>query len=89
ANQTCGGVDASITDFDAFEPTKTSLAIMQTLKRLYPEGWDDERSNRLLRNKGMDAAWRSSAGLDELARMWEEDLAGFEAVRRGHLFYED
>jgi beta-N-acetylhexosaminidase len=92
----CGGVHLYVTDRTAFRPVETTLHLLATVKRLYPEdfAWLDpwtpggHRSIDLLSGssairEGLDAG----TPVDDLAAAWQDDLRAFERVRAEYLLY--
>jgi uncharacterized protein YbbC (DUF1343 family)/CubicO group peptidase (beta-lactamase class C family) len=85
--QECGGVQILVTDWSAFRPLATGLAIACALHRLYPKEWQSERYDSLLGHRATWEAVRRGVPWPEIERSWRVDLERFRAVRRAYLLY--
>jgi uncharacterized protein YbbC (DUF1343 family) len=79
----CGGVRMTITDRKALQPVATGVAIATALRRLYPNDFDIDKLQRLLRDPATLDAIRSGATID-----WSADEAAFNARREKYLLYD-
>ena len=80
------GVQFTITDRDALEPTRVGLAIASELARLYPENVEMARSARLIGNQSI--VERLSEGADASTDSASNAaLVEFRARRRQYLLY--
>ncbi|WP_433364273.1 exo-beta-N-acetylmuramidase NamZ family protein [Actinoplanes sp. CA-142083] len=90
AGQTVGGVQVVVTDRHAFDPIRTAIAMLVTLKRLYPAGFAWRPDNWIDTLTG-SAQVRTSIDLgldhDAVAAGWQGELAAFAALRARHLIY--
>jgi uncharacterized protein YbbC (DUF1343 family)/CubicO group peptidase (beta-lactamase class C family) len=82
AGEECGGVRMTLTDRKALRPVATGVAIAKTLRRLYPNDFDIDKLQRLLRDPRTLEAIRSGTTID-----WREDEADFNARRSKYLLY--
>jgi uncharacterized protein YbbC (DUF1343 family)/CubicO group peptidase (beta-lactamase class C family) len=76
AGQECGGVRMTITDRKALRPVFTGVTIATVLHRLYPNDFDVDKIQRLLRDP---------RPLEAIS--WAEDEAAFAARRAKYLLY--
>ena len=84
----CQGVYIIVTDREALDPVPAGLEIAWTLERLFPEDYDIEHVNDLLKDDAVMAAMRGKAWPDDLATVWAQELALFQARRSRYLIYE-
>jgi uncharacterized protein YbbC (DUF1343 family) len=75
-----------VTDRRSFDPIRTAIAIIVSLKALYPsqfawrpDNWIDDLTGSDAVRKAVDAG--QSAG--RIVAGWQGELAGFRALRRG------
>jgi uncharacterized protein YbbC (DUF1343 family) len=83
----CGGVNVLITDRKVFEPVLTGLEIAVQLLKLFPKDFSTERFNRLLANQKVFDAFRRGSDARALRQIWQNELAGFRAIRGRYLLY--
>jgi uncharacterized protein YbbC (DUF1343 family) len=91
--QTCGGVQVYVTDPRRFDAIRTAIAVIATVKRLYPADfawrestapfWIDTLSGSDRLRHQLDAG----ASLDDIVAGWQPELAAFTARRARHLLY--
>lgn len=82
----CHGVSISRVG-TAFVPARLGLALIGTLRSLYPEQFDFAATREAI---GSDAVWqalRAGAGIDAIDAIENETTARFEAVRARYLIY--
>jgi len=81
-----------VTDRHAFDPIRTAIAMLVTLRRTYPAGFAWRPDNWIDKLTG-SASVRTSvdAGLDPDAIVagWRDELAAFRALRARYLRYPD
>jgi uncharacterized protein YbbC (DUF1343 family) len=98
AGQTCGGVQLHVTDRRAFQPVRTSLAVLAAVRELWPDhfAWRTEPYEFVADRPAIDLLFgsdRERRGLDagtparELARAWEPAEQAFRERRREFLIY--
>ncbi len=92
----CGGVQVHVTDRAAFDALRTGVAILVTLRQLYPDQfrwrfdtgdprpyWIDKLTGSSRLRTQIDA----DAGVDDVVRGWRDELAAFRAIRARYLLY--
>ena len=82
AGKECGGVQVTITDRKTLRPVAAGVAIATTLYRLYPNDFELDKMQRLVRDQRTIDAIRSGTPID-----WREDEAAFNARREKYLLY--
>ncbi|MCI5139795.1 MAG: DUF1343 domain-containing protein, partial [Candidatus Electrothrix sp. AR1] len=98
AGQPSAGFHLHVTDTHAFRSYRLSLALFQTLFRLYPEEfaykqppyeyeYDLLPMDLILGDKELRKALEEGSDIIELERSWEEELKGFNALRRSVFLY--
>jgi len=92
----CGGVFLRVSDRNAFLPVRTGLALLSTLKKLYPKEFEWRSPSRSTGKYYIDLLTGtpkirelvdSGAGPAELAAAVDAGLADFMAVRQKYLLY--
>jgi uncharacterized protein YbbC (DUF1343 family) len=100
AGRNCGGFQLHITDPHAFRPYRTSLALLGAMLQLYPRDFAYKEPpyeyeftrlpmDLILGDQDVRLALEAGAGVDDLERLWQDDLASFAQQRQGVLLYED
>jgi len=87
AGQECGGVAIEITDRRAIRPVAMGIAIALTLQRLYPDHFQVEKMEHLVRDPRTIDAIRAGKTIDEITAGWVEDERAFEERRKKYLMY--
>ncbi len=92
AGQTIGGVQLYVTDRAVYDPIRTGVAMLVTLKQLYPgsfawraDNWIDNLTGSNYVRSSVDAG-RST---DEIVAGWQAELTSFRALREKYLIYRD
>jgi uncharacterized protein YbbC (DUF1343 family) len=99
AGQTCGGVQLHVTDRAAFQPVRTSLELLATLREQSGEHFDwrrepyefvaDRLAIELLFGSDRErTALEAGVPPCEIARTWEAEEEAFRARRRKFLMYD-
>jgi uncharacterized protein YbbC (DUF1343 family) len=90
AGQTVGGVQVMVTDRRRFDPIRTAVAMIVTLRKVYPadfawrpDNWIDDLTGSSDVREAIDAG-RSTG---EIVTGWQGELAGFQALRAKYLIY--
>jgi uncharacterized protein YbbC (DUF1343 family) len=90
AGQTVGGVQVMVTDRRDFDPIRTAIAMIVSLKVVYPhdfawrpDNWIDD----LTGSDGVRKAVDAGQSTDEIVAGWQGELAGFRALRANYLIY--
>jgi uncharacterized protein YbbC (DUF1343 family) len=89
-NQTCGGVQLSVTDPGEFDAVRTAVAMFVTAKALHPDkfAWrPDNYIDLLSGSTRLRTMVDAGAGVDEIAGSWSAELADFDRKRRRYLIY--
>ena len=87
ANQSCGGVQISITNRDLVNSTQLSVTFASVLRQLYPKQWQIEKSMRLLGSQSTLDSIRNSKPVGEIRAMIEAQVADFQTRRTKYLLY--
>jgi uncharacterized protein YbbC (DUF1343 family) len=88
--KTCGGVQLHLTDEQAFDPILTAVAMLVTVKRLYPAifAWrPDNYVDKLSGSARLRTMIDAGAGVDEVTGAWRDELAAFRRQRQRYLIY--
>jgi uncharacterized protein YbbC (DUF1343 family) len=93
----CGGIQVHVTDRQAFDALRAGVAILVTLHQLYPDQFrwrfdtaDPRRPywiDKLTGSSRLRTQIDAGAGVDEVVRGWQDELAAFRAVRARYLLY--
>jgi uncharacterized protein YbbC (DUF1343 family) len=88
--QTVGGVQVMVTDRRTFDPIRTAIGMIVSLKAVYPgdfawrpDNWIDDLTGSSSVREAVDAG-RST---DEIVAGWQGELAAFRALRAKYLIY--
>ncbi|GAA5193751.1 DUF1343 domain-containing protein [Rugosimonospora acidiphila] len=88
--QTIGGVELYVTDRYAFDPIRTGIAMLVTLRALYPDdfGWrPDNWIDNLTGSDRVRAGIDAGLDTDAVVAGWQGELATFRALRDRYLIY--
>jgi uncharacterized protein YbbC (DUF1343 family)/CubicO group peptidase (beta-lactamase class C family) len=83
----CGGVYLLLTDRDQCPVVDVGILLAMTLHRLYPNDFDLQKVEVLLRSPSTLEAIRAGKSLTEIKAGWSMDLAEFQARRGPFLLY--
>jgi len=89
SGESCQGVQLHVADRKSFRPLPTALAIVEDIRRNYPEQFQF-KSAHFDRLSGTDAvrkAMERNEPVGEIVATWQKDLKEFEAARRKFLLY--
>ncbi len=87
ADEEIAGLRFTITDREKLEAVKTGVALMTQLAKDYSEKWERKNANTLLLNgETLDAIF-AGKDVDEIAKLWQDDLARFKEKRETYLIY--
>jgi uncharacterized protein YbbC (DUF1343 family) len=89
-NQTCGGVELTVTDAAAFDAIRTAVAMLVTAKQLYPAAFawrPDHYIDLLSGSDRLRTMVDAGAGADEIVGSWQAELADFTKRRQQYLIY--
>jgi uncharacterized protein YbbC (DUF1343 family) len=87
-----GGVQLIVTDRRACDPIRTAIAMLVTLRRVYPAGFAWRPDNWIDKLTGSDqvrTAIDAGRDTDEIVAGWQGELAAFRALRARYLRYPD
>ncbi len=97
AGERCQGVQVHVTDRAQFRPVRTGIAILTTVRALYPESFtfpasgtkEDLRPfDRLIGNGKVRAQIEAGVPYEEIVAPWHEEEMAFRQQRRDYLFEE-
>ncbi|MEV8608606.1 DUF1343 domain-containing protein [Amycolatopsis sp. NPDC051373] len=89
-NETCGGVQLTVTDPKAFDAITTAVAMLVTAKQVAPQTFDwrpDHAIDLLSGSDRLRTMIDAGAGVDEVTGAWRAELAAFDRKRRPYLIY--
>lgn len=86
ANQLCGGVQVHVTDRDTFSATKVGVAMLYTIKELYPN--DVVYQSYLLNITGVDYIYNQTYSLENVFKLIDSDTQKFIKIRENYLLYK-
>ncbi|MEO5804587.1 MAG: exo-beta-N-acetylmuramidase NamZ domain-containing protein [Verrucomicrobiota bacterium] len=87
-NQSCAGINIVLTDRDHCEVVDIGISIAKILNRWYPEQFGLKKMDRLLINKQILAAIKEDKSLEEIKKLYEQDLQDFAQRRESYLLYK-
>jgi uncharacterized protein YbbC (DUF1343 family) len=96
--QPCGGVQVHVTDGQAFRPVMVATALLQTAWKLWPKQvqWrsypyefvsEPIAIDLLAGSDALRAEVEGQTPLRRIQKRWDEEAAGFAAIRRRYLIY--
>ncbi len=88
AQESCGGVDIIVTDWQRVEPVRAGLAVAWVLRKRYPEHWEIDRLPRLLGDRATFDALRERAPLSAVWAIGVGEVREFMPRRRAYLLYQ-
>lgn len=99
AGQNCGGVQLHVTDRKKFEPVKTAVAILKTIREMHPEEfkWSQPPYEYEFKRPPIDMifgtdwirkALEAKHELEQIVEKTIEELKEFDLIRRKYLMYE-
>jgi uncharacterized protein YbbC (DUF1343 family) len=92
AGQTVGGVQLYVTDRRAYDPIRTAVAMLVTLRQAYPDdfAWRPDRwIDALTGSDRVRTSVDSGHSTDEIVAGWQAGLRSFRALRDRYLIYRD
>ena len=87
SEQPCEGVQVSITDRVAFDTIHCGIVLACSLRKLYPDDWDIDKSMRLLCNQQVLDAIKKGSTPNRIMQMIKADLDNFRPRRAHCLLY--
>ena len=85
--QQCSGVHIVVTDRESIDAPELGIELAAALHKLSPLGFDMERMNQLLANKGVFAALKAGEDPRRIAEDWRDALEQFMQIRTKYLIY--
>lgn len=85
--ETCRGIQISITDRSKFDSVKFGMAFACTLYRLHPKQWKIDDSMRLLCNKEVLKEIKEGKSHEEVLQKRASSIKGFMKRRKRYLLY--
>ncbi|GIW94871.1 MAG: hypothetical protein KatS3mg110_2912 [Pirellulaceae bacterium] len=89
SGQRCGGVRIVILDRYRLDPVRLGLAIARQLRLDYPDQWNIDGLDRLLRNAGVLEQLRHGVSVHQIEQSYASELQAFLERRRTFLLYGD
>ena len=89
SGETCQGVQLHVADRKSFRPLPTALAIIEDIRRNYPEQFQFKSSHfdRLAGTDTVRKAMERNQPAAEIVSTWQKDLKEFEIARKKFLLY--
>ncbi|OLZ72701.1 hypothetical protein AV521_06910 [Streptomyces sp. IMTB 2501] len=89
AGKTVGGVQIHVHDRAAYDPVRTGIALLVTVRRVWPGfAWrPDNWIDRLTGSTRVRTMIDAGAATDEVTGAWQDELAAFRRVRKEYLLY--
>jgi len=83
------GVRLVVTDRQAYDPTRTAVALLIEIRQVAGGAWEwrADAFDRLAGTAGLRRAVEAGASLDSITGSWSADRANFEIIRRRYLLY--
>ncbi|MFD7600468.1 exo-beta-N-acetylmuramidase NamZ domain-containing protein [Streptomyces mirabilis] len=87
--KTIGGVQIHVDDRAAYDPVRTGIALLVTAKKVWSgfawrsDNWIDKLTGSAKVRTMIDAG----ATTDEIVAAWQDELKGFQRIRKGYLLY--
>jgi uncharacterized protein YbbC (DUF1343 family) len=91
AGERVEGVQLHVTDPGAFEPVRTGLEVIASLRALYPDAFAIDRPQHfdaLVGNGWVREALERGDEVDAVVRRWQAELEAFAVERKGYLLYD-
>ncbi len=88
-NELCRGIYLNVIDRNAFQPVRTAIYILSSLKKLYPNdfAFRDRRFDRLAGVSWIREMVDGSTSPEEIVTRWKEDTERFRTLRKKYLIY--
>ena len=83
--QLCGGVQVHVKNRNTFSPTKTGVAMIYTVKEMYPS--NVELQSYLKTLSGVDYIYNMSYKLEEVFKKIDNDIETFENISKPYKLY--
>jgi uncharacterized protein YbbC (DUF1343 family) len=89
-NQSVGGLQIYVTNREAYQPVRTALTIIDTVKKLYPNDFQWRSDNWIDKLLGTDTVRKeldTGESVDDIVAEWQKDLDAFKQLREKYLLY--
>ncbi len=88
-NRVCNGIRIQIETTQNFYPVQFGLALISTLKKLYPNDFqiNTARMNRLVGDDKVTQMLNNAVNYKEIVKYYEEELNQFKKLRTKYLLY--
>ncbi len=88
-NETCRGILINVKNYENFYPVQFGLALISTIKRLYPDDFkiNVRRMNLLTGDDKVTNLLNSAAHYNEIVNYYQADLNQFKQIRKKYLLY--
>lgn len=87
-DQECQGVYIIVTDRGTLDPVPAGLRIAWTLKHLFPDDYDLDTVNNLMKDDAVMEAIKAVTWPADVAAVWHDELEAFKTRRAKYLIYE-
>jgi len=89
-SQVCSGVELHVHTHRRFEPVTVAVALLETVKRLYPEKlrFGEDTFDRLAGTSRLREALERSRPFREVVQSWQVDLEEYRERRKKYLLYD-
>jgi uncharacterized protein YbbC (DUF1343 family) len=87
--QICNGISIKVIDFKNFHPVQFGLALISTLKKLYPEDFkiNTKRMNLLVGDDKITNMLINAVDYLEMVKAYQNELNEFKQIRKKYLLY--
>jgi uncharacterized protein YbbC (DUF1343 family) len=83
----CSGVYVLLTDRDAFQPIRSGVTILWTIRHLFGDQFQIDKADQLLDSKKTLQAIKDATDPHQIQHAWTAELRQFKAVRQKYLIY--
>lgn len=85
----CNGIDIQIETSQSLYPVQFGLALISTLKQLYPDKFEikKETMNRLVGDKNITELLNEGTHYTEIIKLYQDELSQFKIIRSKYLLY--
>lgn len=87
----CGGSQIHIVDREKFRPFETTLHIIKTVLKMYPEKFEfyNDYFDRIMGNSEIRKMLLNGKSVEEIVKSYEEELKKFNEMRKNFLIYKE
>jgi len=88
-NQTCNGILIKVKDPENFYPVQFGLALVSTLRKLYPDDFkiNTKRMNLLIGDDNITVLLNSGTDFQIIVNLYQNELNQFKQIRNKYLLY--